>query len=220
MSKLCSAYFSSNGSWTAPAGVTKAIIIGQGGGQGGSGGRNATGDQAFGGVGTTPYAIEVSVVPNTSYAVTIGLGGTGGVPRTAATQNGGTGGSTTFGALYSFSGGVSGFSSFSSFPCNGFVPVTGANGSTAVVMYHSGFEVRNSQTTGGLTVSSYQGGGTGAPGYAGSVPGTGGNGVVGTGVNGGNASGFGAGGGGAGAGTTGGTGGNGAPGQLWVIWVE
>lgn len=214
MAKLCSAYYSSNGTWVCPAGVTQVWLLGQAGGAGGDGGRNGTFNKNYGGIGTTPYIIQVTVVPNTSYSVTIGNGGTGGAPRTTTTPNGGVGGTTSFGALASWVG-----ASFS-YPS----VLTGLTvrpiSENAAASISSGFAVKTGNS--GTASGSYEAGISGAPGYTGSVPGTGGNAnSAGTGTNGTNATGIGAGGGAGGSGSTaGGSGGNGAPGQLWVIWVE
>lgn len=224
MSKLCSNYYSSNGTWVCPAGVTTVYVLAHGGGAGGSGARNATGDTANAGDATTPFLVALTVVPNTTYTITIGTGGTGGVPRTTATQNGGTGVNTTFGSLYTFTGATLSSNTVLSSGPNG-TRVVGRLAvkqyqSTATIQCTSGF-VNYAQTQ-ATSVSSYNGGRGGTPGYAGSVPGAGGAGnASGTGSNAVAGSGFGFGGAGAGAGSTGGgTGGAGGPGQMWIIWVE
>ena len=222
MSKLASKYFSSSGTWTAPAGVTKVLVLAHGGGAGGNGGRNATGDQSLLSASTTPYLVELTVTPNTTYTITIGTGGTGGVARTTSTATAGAGGDTTFGALWTFRGG---------FPDSGYYGSTaGPSGQTIDIGHLSGrsyYEYKlfsgfvNGLSTLGTSSGSYTGGQAGPPGYYGSVGGTGGNGnSSGTGGTGGNATGFGAAGGAGGNGTTGGAGGSGAPGQMWVMWVE
>ncbi len=221
MAKLCSAYFSSNGSWVAPAGVTRVWVFAHGGGSGGSGGRNATSDTPYGGFGTFPYMRNADVTPNTSYSITIGAGGTGGAGRTSGTQNGGVGGNTTFGALLTFAGGA--------IPSSGIATAANVLGQVSCNAVSTGYGggivysgYVNFTSTQATTSGSYTGGFSGGPGYTGSVPGAGGNANnAGTGANGTNATGFGAGGGtGGGGSTAGGSGGNGAPGQLWVIWVE
>lgn len=90
--------FSTSGtfSWTCPAGVTSIIVEcwGAGGGGGGSDGNNNT---KGGGGGGGAYAknASVTVMPGTTYTITIGGGGTAGT-----TGNGGDGGASTatFGA--------------------------------------------------------------------------------------------------------------------------
>lgn len=69
-------YFTSNGTWTCPAGVNNIIIIGAGGGAGGQGGY-----QYIGGVGGTASTQQTSislVISGTTYSVIIGQGGVGG----------------------------------------------------------------------------------------------------------------------------------------------
>ena len=224
MAKLTSKYFSSSGSWTAPAGVTRIYVLAHGGGSGGSGGRNAVGDQALPGGGTTPYLVPLTVVPNTAYTVTIGTGGTGGAARTTSTQNGGIGVSTTFGALWSFRGAyqpINASLTAGPFPNGRLLDVGHTLPPLPTATYMtSGFAQAIMQAS--ANSGSYLGGFSGAPGYSGSVPGTGGTANnAGTGAAGTSATGFGAGGAGGGAGSSGGgAGGAGAPGQLWIIWVE
>lgn len=122
-------YGTSGGTWTAPAGVTQAIISGRGGsgggGGGGAGGGGSTGAAAEGGGGGGPggscYTVTklVTVVPNTAYTVTVGSGGSVGTAGTVtgASVSGSTGGSggqagnggaTSFGSLFSCPGGNGG----------------------------------------------------------------------------------------------------------------
>lgn len=215
MARLCVAYFDADGSWTAPAGVTEVMLIGQGAGGGGAGGTTQGGaNLAAPGMATIPYMVTVSVVPNTSYAVTIGTGGSGGASNSDfSPRNGGAGGDTTFGTLHTFAGAC-------------------AN-STQDYKLHQTFRTNGSRFSGFVSTPSgggasvntgyiqYNGGSNGTAGYYGSSGGAGGDASLGTGANGGNATGFGAGGAGGGSGPSGGgTGGTGAPGQLWVVWVE
>ena len=222
MSKLCSNYFSSNGTWTCPAGVTKIYVLAHGGGAGGSGGRNATTGVSNPGNGTVPQLVALNVVPNTSYSIIIGTGGAGGAPRTSSTQNGSAGNDTLFGALYTFKGAVlEGVLSPYTNPFPGLVLSSTVTLSTRGGEPKTSGMVSNSGTS-GTPSGSYKEGYRGADGYFGSVAGSGGNANnAGVGGNGTNATGFGAGGGSGGSGSTGGgSGGNGAPGQMWVIWVE
>lgn len=108
--RLYSQNFTSNGSWTAPPGVTYAIVSGcggGGGGGGGTGGRNAASVSDAGGAGGGGAMLCTRVVPvnpASSYTVTIGAGGSGG----AANSEGTSGSSTTFDALATFKGGQGG----------------------------------------------------------------------------------------------------------------
>lgn len=89
MARITIKEFTSSGSWTCPAGVTKILTIGCGGGAGGSGALTA---EAGGGSEAVLHVVDV--VPNTSYTITIGAGGAG-----VTTGDGGRGTDTTLGAL-------------------------------------------------------------------------------------------------------------------------
>jgi len=96
-------YFTASGAgtWTAPAGVTEAMvtIVGAGGGGGGGGGANF-GDFGGGGGGGGEVSLHnvFSVTPGNTYNFVIGAGGGGGVHNSGnqAGDNGVAGGSTTF----------------------------------------------------------------------------------------------------------------------------
>lgn len=218
MARLCVAYFDADGSWTAPAGVTEVMLIGQGAGGGGAGGTTQGGaNLAAPGMATIPYMVTVSVVPNTSYAVTIGTGGSGGASNSDfSPRNGGAGGDTTFGTLHTFAGACA--NSTQDYKLHQTFRTNGSRFSGFVSTPSGGGASVN---TGDPDYIQYNGGSNGTAGYYGSSGGAGGDASLGTGANGGNATGFGAGGAGGGSGPSGGgTGGTGAPGQLWVVWVE
>ena len=90
--------FTSNGTFTVPAGVTKILVTAFGGGGGGSG-------AAGGGGGERIIKKAYSVTPGTAISIKIGVGGTDAV----------AGGSTVIGSLVTVAGGISG---------NGTVPNT------------------------------------------------------------------------------------------------
>lgn len=128
-SKFNRKVFTSDGNFTVPAGVTKLVLFGMGGGQGGNGG--AAGYPFFGigggagragGIGTCLLPTVVDVVPNTTYSVTIGQGGAGGAGGTSfggSGSTGGSGGDTSFGALMTWEGPVAdsdGIAGFNPFP--------------------------------------------------------------------------------------------------------
>ena len=94
--------FTGSGSWTAPAGVTKvkATVIGGGGGGWGGSAPNPS-DGGAGGVAIGIY----TVIPGTSYNVTVGTGGAFNGSGSGVAGNGGT---SSFGAFCSASGGVGG----------------------------------------------------------------------------------------------------------------
>ncbi len=107
--------FTAGGTWTCPAGVTTAILVGVGGGGGGASGwfgaaspQSAnSGSGGGGGGGALLGSLVVTVVPTTGYVVVIGAGGTGGAGA-FATNPGGDGTDTTFGSLAAFAGGQGG----------------------------------------------------------------------------------------------------------------
>lgn len=106
-----------NHSWTCPEGVTKIRIIMSGGGGGGGGGFDfyqQSGGQT-GADGTDGQFIErvITVVPNTTYSITVGAGGTAGTTFHATSgmggsgTDGGNGGNSSFGS-YTATGGTGG----------------------------------------------------------------------------------------------------------------
>lgn len=197
MNKQIRKVFTSSGSWTAPAGVTSVILFGRGGSAaGGSGNPDYYGTAkgaALGGGGCYSTMRIVTVVPGTTYTITIGAAGTA-----SSNQQGGSGGDTTFGALATFKGAVTGQYLSQGLTIGGSLVDTlhqhlggqrspfavGGTGEAGTVAYGGG------------------GGGDGAGGNA-NKSGTGGAGTEG---------------GGGGAGST--LGGAGSAGKLVVIWVE
>lgn len=94
--------------WKCPAHVKFVLISGCGGGGGGGGGTRSYGSRnnggAGGGAGATILDYIVSVVPGTTYTITIGGGGVSGY----YVGSGGDGGSTKFGSLLTLGGGEGG----------------------------------------------------------------------------------------------------------------
>lgn len=94
--------YTSNGSFTVPAGVTELLLFGAGGGGGGGGSptveSSRVGYPGAGGSGAVPSFVSLTVVPGEVYTVTVGAGGAGGGPdgTNSPATNGATGGNTTF----------------------------------------------------------------------------------------------------------------------------
>lgn len=209
MARIIREEFTSSGSWTCPAGVTKIMLMACGGGGGGEAGNTII---DCGGGGSNMVFHCVDVVPNTTYTVTIGAGGAGGIHNSTASQDGGD---TTFGALVTWSGGFGGAN-------DGCGQGATTSGGTADYAGHSGqnqddannefFGFQGGAHVGGFTKASAGGGGAGGRGDGGDS-GWSGNGYTGISA----AANTGAGGGG---GWTGYDGGAGGSGYLEIIWSE
>lgn len=251
MNRFSEAIFLTSGTWTCPAGVTKILVSAMGGGSGGNGGQNASslssgGSGGNGGNAVVLQTVILDVVPDTTYTITIGAGGTAGA---ASGGVGGAGGNTSFGALMTwygaspniFNGGTF-FSSGFQYPVNSTMTYdspqgggSGFNGGYEANANGTGFagyigRAAAYGTYGASVTSSGAGGGSGMSGE--DIGGTGGNGGVQSTTfptAGGNApanSGAGGGGGGGGRGDsvvgnrTGAAGGTGGSGKMIVRWVE
>lgn len=129
--------FTSNGTWTKPAGISLVRVICIGGG-GGSGGCAATGSGnansgAGGGGGTAILTLDVSAI--SSETVTIGAGGSGG---SAGANNGSSGGTTSFGAHCSSTGGGGGSGSGAYTGANALSGGAGGSGSSGDINFDGG----------------------------------------------------------------------------------
>jgi len=108
--------FTSSGSFTVPAGVTKIYISGCGGGGGGGGAGgststpNSAGGGGGGGSGQAIIQVPYVVTPGQVISVTIAAGGTAGAGAASGGTGGnaGNGGSTVVGALVTLAGGSGG----------------------------------------------------------------------------------------------------------------
>lgn len=98
--------FLASGTFTPPAGVTRARVRVWGAG-GGSGGTFGTGAGSSGGGGGGYAEGIVAVTPGTGVTVTVGAAGAAGTSA-AANLPAGTGGTSSFGALVSATGGIGG----------------------------------------------------------------------------------------------------------------
>jgi hypothetical protein len=85
--------FTTSGTWTCPAGVTSIQVdaYGAGGGGGYGGATNKYGGGGGGGGGYSKNTL-ITVIPGTTYTITVGTAGTGGI---STSKNGVTGGNTT-----------------------------------------------------------------------------------------------------------------------------
>lgn len=224
-------YFTSNGSWVCPAGVTNILVIGCGAGGGGGGG-NANG--AGGGGAAIQGTVYVAVVPGTSYSITIGVGGTG----STGASSGSDGSDTIFGSNLAIFTGASGagealtqnpgvsvrdteYPSVSAYQHLSQPGMGGFGGLYGSYLADDGVRNLVGGFAGGPAGSqalNHGGGGGGGAGPQG-VGGTGGNGSTGAGSSGTSAgSNTGAGGGGGGGGTGAAAGGDGGSGYLYVIY--
>jgi len=99
----------STSTWTNPGSVTKVKVTVVGAGGGGAHGLPAEGQYGGGGGGGGGTAIEVLTIPTSPVPVTIGAGGQGGNFYPNATCPGAPGGTSSFGAYCSATGGGGGY---------------------------------------------------------------------------------------------------------------
>jgi hypothetical protein len=220
-------YFTTNGTWNCPAGITTVLLIGAGGG--GAGAAATINIGGGGGGSSLQSSIVVSVTPGTIYNITIGDGG---LPQLG--QFGHDGEDTTFDTLAVFCGAGGGgryaeyaggiavrMDHYSTANPNNWQQqvAQGGVGATSAVVSQIGARNPIGGFVGGNVGSGFGGGG-GAAGPQGNG-GNGGNGnSSGTGSNGdGAGNNTGAGGGGAGGSTSGSNyGGAGGSGYLYIVY--
>jgi hypothetical protein len=194
--------FTSNGTFTAPAGINFVIVTAVGGGGGGGANTGAVRGGGGGG-GASVINCVYPVTPASEYAVVVGAGGAG---ASSNGSNGTDGGTSTFNSAISAPGGVSG-------------KAAGTGGAGGVVSRAS---LNASNTTAGSTSANTRAGELISGGTGGNFVSEGGGGGASAFGNGGNGSGGGAGtagsnyGGGGGGGL--GAGGNGGDGFVLVTW--
>lgn len=184
--------FTSDGTFTVPAGVTKILVTAFGAGGGGYG---SSGGQGGNMVIKKAYSVE----PKTTIPITIGVGG----------KEGNDGGATVIGNLVTLAGGGKGGSQKTH---NGARGGSSGEGGHDNLMSYGGICGRAHKTTGG---TNYSGGGGGGAGYE--RGGDGGDGDWSRGSS-GSKGGIGAGGGGGGSAPTTGYGGNGGNGIVIIEW--
>lgn len=204
--------FLASAMWIAPPGVSSITVYGFGGGGGGGSGAgydNLSPHASGGNGGATGSAntITVSVIPGTTYIITIGTGGVGGAGQggNASGNAGSSGENTTFDVLATFYGGSGG--------SGGAINTYNGNGSSGS---NQGSYTGGSGGTGYNDGANMFGGGSGGD-----------AGPAGNGANGGNGNGgsvgtttanSGTGGGGSGGGPSAIPGGNGGSGYLSITW--
>jgi hypothetical protein len=214
--------FTTNGSFTVPAGVTTIYVSGCAGGGGGGGGGGTSGQSSYvgggggggGGSGQSIIQQAYSVTPGQVIPITVGGAGTGGTGSSSSNtggSNGGFGGNTIIGTLITLGGGGGGILGGRSIANTLGGGGAGSPGGSGYPNGSSGTD-GNYTGNGGAGASSPFGGG-GVAGRASTSPG----------LSGYTSGGFGSGGGGGGgsygaAGNAGGAGGAGAPGIVIIEW--
>jgi len=143
--------FTSSGTFTVPAGITKLKITAFGGGGGGSSNN--------GGLGGAGVAL-VTVTAGASYTVTIGSGGNGAAYTNAGATAGGT---TSFGSLVTATGGGAGNATSGTFSTTGTL-IGSMKGNTTNLYLHGGSTATATGSIGG------GGGGMSGGGSSGAAP--------------------------------------------------
>lgn len=205
--------FTADGTFDVPVNIDQVFVTFQGGGGGAAGGNTSTGGGG-GASGTFIKNFPLTVTPEGTVAVTVGLGGAG----ATAAGNGTAGGDTIVGAL-TVSGGNAGLTNGNGGAGEGTIgrDVSTTGGDEGVAggdtYFFSGGAL-------GATGGGYLGGGGGGASMFGDGAAAGGGNSAGTGGNGNAATaGTGAGGGGGGRGSAnGGTGGDGSDGFAIISW--
>ena len=152
--------FTSSGTWTKPAGISKVKVYVVGGG---GGAQNVASTQAAsgGGGGLSIALIDVSGISSAS--ITIGAGGSG---SSSSGSRGGNGGTSSFGSYASATGGEGGVSTLS--PYDGGEGGIGTTSVTSPVLSALNTRGNGGSRTGGLNIqqsgggSFFGGGGAGA----------------------------------------------------------
>lgn len=162
--------YTSNATWTKPAGAMTVEVIAIGGGAGGGSGRRGAagtvrcGGGGGGGGGMTRLVLPAAAAPS-SASVVIGAGGGGGAAVTADDTNGNSGtagGTTSFGSLIRAAGGASGGGGTNAAGAGGAGGVAGVTGSLGGSASATGGVGTGSQVSGGPSSGASGGGITSA----------------------------------------------------------
>lgn len=172
--------FTSDGTWTKPQGMTRAIVAAVGGGGGaGSGRQGAAGENRFGGGGGGGGALVIASIAAGALAstvsVTIGTGGTGGAAQASTSSNGNAGtagGDTSFGGIVIAKGGSAGGAGSTAAGAAG-----GGGAANASNPSYSPFALNGAAGTAGTTNTTSTAGGSGMLGNTASSGGAGGAGI-------------------------------------------
>lgn len=172
--------FTSNGTWTKPSGMKRAIIAAVGGGGGGGSGRQgAAGENRFGGGGGGGAALVIASIAAGALAstvsVTVGAGGTGGAGQASTSSNGNAGtagGDTSFGGIVVSKGGSAGGAGATTAGTAG-----GGGAANASNPSYSPFALNGATGTAGTTNTASTAGGTGMLGNTACSGGAGGAGI-------------------------------------------
>jgi len=158
--------FTSSGTFTVPAGVTKVYVSMCGGGGGGGGGGSNRKGGPGGGAGAY-FKKPVTVTPGATYTITVGAGGAGGAGSTTVNgQPGQAGGTSSFGSLLSATGGGGGGGATHSSDGTNGTPGTapgGLPGRGSDSYFGWGYGIGYGSGGSGGSISSK--GGNGAPGF-------------------------------------------------------
>jgi hypothetical protein len=172
--------FTSSGTFTVPAGITRVKVwaYGAGGGGGGGSGTGGAANGGSGGAGGLGSAFITGLTPGAAITVTIGTGGNGGVGANSGQTSGTAGTNTSFGGAVTATGGGGGL-----FASGGVAGASGAAGTFST----TGQIINNPRTQSNATGGGGNGssgtntgiglggsGGGGMSGGGGGSPGTGG----------------------------------------------